>query len=67
MKSKNRLPDAIVKAIHKEKIIGIPAGTGSTHRVIGIWVVVVDGRVFVRSYQLKPNGWWRTLLKDPYG
>lgn len=67
MKSNKRLPDAIVKAIHREKILGIRAGTNSTHRVIGVWMVVVDGRVFVRSYQMKPGGWWRTFLKDPHG
>jgi len=39
----------------------------STHRIIGIWAVVVEGRVFVRSWGLKPRSWWRTLLEDPYG
>jgi hypothetical protein len=23
--------------------------------------------VFARSYQLKPGGWWRTLMADPHG
>jgi len=35
--------------------------------VIGIWAVVVEGRVFVRSWSLKPRSWWRTFLEDPYG
>jgi hypothetical protein len=35
--------------------------------VIGVWVVVVEGRVFVRSWSLKPRSWWRTFLEDPYG
>ena len=57
----------ILATIHKDRILGIRAGTDSTHRVIGIWAVVVEGRVFVRSYQLKQGGWWRTLLEDPHG
>lgn len=53
--------------IQKEKIIGIRAGRDSTHRIIGIWAVVVEKRVFVRSWSLKPRSWWRTFLEDPYG
>jgi hypothetical protein len=67
MKSKNRFPDEILEAIRKEKIIGIRAGSDSTHRVIGIWAVVVERRVFVRSWSMKPRSWWRTFLEDPAG
>jgi len=28
---------------------------------------VVSGRVFVRSWSLKPRSWWRTFLEDPRG
>jgi hypothetical protein len=67
MKTKKPFPDTVFESLHKERILGIRAGTNSTHRVVGIWAVVVDGRVFVRSYQLKPNGWWQTLVNDPHG
>jgi len=67
MKSKNRFADAVLAKIHKEKILGIRAGRDQTHRVIGIWAVVVEGRVFVRSWSLKPRSWWRTFLEDPQG
>jgi hypothetical protein len=67
MKSKNRFPDALLESIRKEKIIGIRAGSDSTHRVIGVWAVVVERRVFVRSWSLKPRSWWRTFLEDPSG
>jgi hypothetical protein len=67
MKSKNSFPKAILEDIQKEKIIGIRAGTDSTHKIIGIWAVVVEGRVFVRSYSMKPRSWWRTFLEDPQG
>lgn len=66
MKPKQRFPHDILAAIHKEKILGIRAGS-EPHRVIGIWAVVVEGRVFVRSWGLKPRSWYRTLLEDPYG
>jgi len=49
IKAKNRFEPQVLERIRKEKIIGIRAGTESTHRVIGIWAVVVEGRVFARS------------------
>lgn len=64
---KKPFPGDVLTAIQKDRILGIRAGTNSAHRIIGIWAVVVDGRVFVRSYQLKPGGWWQTLVKDPHG
>lgn len=67
MKVKNGFSRAALESIHREKILGIRAGTDSTHRVIGIWAVVVDGRVFVRSYEVKSGGWWHTLVRDPHG
>lgn len=67
MKPRNRFPDEILDSIRKEKIIGIRAGSDSTHRVIGIWAVVVERRVFVRSWSMKPRSWWRTFLEDPSG
>lgn len=67
MPAKKHLPEAIVSRIQQDKILGIRAGSESTHKVIGVWVVVVDGRVFVRSYKMKPGGWWDTFVKDPYG
>ena len=47
--------------------MGIRAGKESEHRVIGVWVVVVEKRVFVRSWSMKPRSWWRTFLEDPHG
>lgn len=67
MTAKVRFPDEVIKRIQADRILGIRAGLNSTHRVIGVWVVVVKGRVFVRSYHLKPGGWWQTLVNDPHG
>ncbi len=67
MKTKQRFTDDIIAAIHKEKILGIRAGKEPTHRIIGIWAVVVEARVFVRSWGTKPRSWWRVLVEDPHG
>jgi len=67
MKPKNRFTDDILATLRKEKILGIRAGKETTHRVIGIWAVVVEERVFVRSWSMNTHSWWRTFLEDPYG
>jgi len=61
-----RFPENILATLTKSKILGIKAGT-KPHRFIGIWHVVVENRVFVRSWTLKPNGWHRTFLEEPHG
>src|SRR5207249_9328572 len=58
--------DDIVAVIGDGKILRIRAGTGP-HRFIGIWAVVVEARVFVRSWSLKPRSWYRTFLGEPRG
>jgi len=47
MKAKRGFPKDVVAAIRDGKILGIRAGT-KPHRIIGIWAVVVENRVFVR-------------------
>lgn len=66
MTANRRFPAEIVAAIRDGKILGIRAGT-QPHRIIGIWAVVVEGRVFVRSWSLKPRSWYRTFLEEPEG
>ena len=61
-----RFPRPTLEAIRDGKILGIRAGT-KPHRVIGIWAVVVEGRVFVRSWTVKPSGWYRALREEPQG
>ena len=63
---KSRFPKATVDRIREGKILGIRAGA-TPHRIIGIWAVVVEGRVFVRSWSLKERSWYRTFLEDPQG
>ena len=66
MKTKKDFPDEILKALHSSKGLRIRAGIGD-HRFIGIWFVMVDDRMFVRSWSIKPSGWFRTFLKEPRG
>ena len=62
-----RFSRPVVKAIDESSILGIRAGARPDHRFIGIWPVVIEGRVFARSWTLKPGGWYRTFLDDPLG
>jgi len=62
-----RFAPRIVAAIDESKILGVRAGGGADHRFIGIWAVVVEGRVFARSWVQKRGGWYRTFLDDPLG
>jgi hypothetical protein len=62
----NRFPDSVIEAIRGCQVLGIRAGH-APHRIIGIWAVVVDRRVFVRSWSLRPRSWYRTFLDDPSG
>ena len=63
---RNRFEPEVVEALRAAKILGIRAGS-EPHRFIGIWVVVAEGRVFVRSWSLKPRSWWRTFLEERRG
>lgn len=66
MKAKRQFSDALLELLRGSKILRIRAGAGQ-HRFIGIWTVVVDNRVFVRSWSVKPMGWYRTFLDEPNG
>ncbi len=66
MKTKSGFQNSVIAAIDRGNSIRIKAGA-KPHRFIGIWAVVVDGRVFVRSWSLKPKSWYRTFLEDPSG
>jgi hypothetical protein len=57
-------PD-VVEAFRKAKIMGVRAGT--EHRHTGVWVVVVDGRVFARSWNDKPTGWFQAFREQASG
>jgi hypothetical protein len=55
----------ILDALAAEKMIRIRSG--KTHRHTGVWVVVVRGRVFVRSWNDEETGWHRAFLEESRG
>jgi hypothetical protein len=66
MPSNRKFSKPVVAALTKDKIIGIRAGSGD-HRFIGVWMVVVDGRLFIRSWGVKRKSWYQTFCDDPTG
>ena len=66
VKAKRRFPSDVLAEFRQSKGLRIRAGTGR-HRFIGIWFVVVDDGVFVRSWSIEPCGWYRTFLEEPRG
>lgn len=56
----------VLAALDTGKILGIRAGV-APHRFLGVWMVVVDGRLFVRSWNDKPTGWHRAFARDARG
>ena len=51
-------------AIEATKYLYIRSGE---HRFIAVWVLVVEGRVIVRSWNDKAKGWYRAFLAEPRG
>ena len=65
--SSRALPRSVVAAIDASKILGIRAGARSDHRFTGVWPIVLDGRVFARSWTVTPGGWYQSFRDDPQG
>ena len=65
MTSTLRFPEGELAALDRATILGVRSGT--THKHTGVWVVVVERRVFVRSWNDKPSGWYRALRAEPRG
>lgn len=66
MKTKRKFADDVLAAIRKTKSLYLQAGTDQ-HRFIRIWAVVVEKRVFIRSWSLKPRSWYTAFLQEPRG
>src|SRR5215469_8211615 len=66
MNASRRLPDEVLNVLKTSKGIRVRAGT-SKHRFIGIWFVMIAGRIFARSWSVKPDGWYHTFLKKRGG
>jgi hypothetical protein len=59
-----RFSQQTLSAFNGTKYLYIRSGD---HRFIPIWVVVVEGRVLVRSWNDKPGGWYRAFLAHAEG
>ena len=64
-RQRRSFPRVVLEALASEKMIGIRSGRD--HRFTGVWVVVVRGRVFVRSWNDEPDGWHSAFREDPRG
>jgi hypothetical protein len=60
-----RFSPALVETLDQAKILGVRSG--ERHRYTGVWVVVVEGRVFVRSWSNRPTGWYQAFREEPRG
>ena len=60
-----RFPASQLEALRRARILGVRSGTG--HRYTGVWVVVVERRVFVRSWSGRATGWYAALRREPQG
>jgi hypothetical protein len=65
--ARRRFSKSIAATIQESPVLRVRAGARSAHRFIGIWPVVIKGRVFGRSWSLNPNGWYHTFREDPFG
>lgn len=63
----NRLSRPLIAAANESGIMGIRAGAKSDHRFVGVWPIVVNGRLFARSWTSTKGGWYRTFQDDPLG
>ena len=65
MATSRRFSGPELDLLRTSKILGVRSGTG--HRFTGVWVVVVERRVFVRSWSDSPGGWYAAFRKEPHG
>jgi hypothetical protein len=65
MPAARRFSGPVLEELANAKILGVRAG--AEHRYTGVWVVVVQGRAFVRTWNDKPTGWYRAFRAEPRG
>ncbi|MBG9378535.1 DUF2255 family protein [Panacibacter sp. DH6] len=58
--------EAALAYINNNSLAGIKAGS-DRHDFLDIWMVVVDDRIFARSWGFAERSWYNTFLKDPAG
>ena len=61
MKNKNA-----IDCISSNNLIGLKAGK-ERKTFLEIWMVVIDDRIFARSWGFAEKSWYNTFLTDPFG
>ena len=62
---RNRFTKELLTFLTEAKVVGIRSG--AVHRYTSVWLVTVEGRVFVRTWNDSPNGWFRAFRSEPNG
>jgi hypothetical protein len=65
MPTSTRFSKPILTALRDDTILRVRAGT--LHRFTSVWVLVIDDRVLIRSWNDKPTGWRRAFAAEPNG
>ncbi len=65
MAKPQKLSDDLIRDLANRKILGVRSG--DEHRYTGVWPIIVEGRLFVRTWNDKASGWYRAFLKEPNG
>ena len=60
-----KFPPEVLERVSEGKYLWIRAGT--KHRFVPIWSAVIRGRLFIRSWYLKPGGWFDAFLEERVG
>jgi hypothetical protein len=55
-----------IEYINNNTLIGIKAGLERPD-FLNIWMVVVDKRIFARSWGFAEKSWYNTFLENPFG
>lgn len=63
--TRTRFAGAQLAALDGARSLGVRAG--DLHRYTTVWVVVVEGRAFVRSWNDAPAGWFRAFVAERNG
>lgn len=63
MAPQSAFPDDVLTSIARADEVQIEP---ATLRPVTIWIVVADGRVYVRSYRGPDGRWYRQLASDPH-